>query len=367
MVNRQDAFFGRRLDVAFLGLPILLILLMALAVQAFNISLTSFTRRQTTSLIIDTFFLGTLHNFLTFWILLKLPRARQWVQDYNKKNVLSFGIRSLILSLLLFFLFGIYHRLFVVESILIYKPIQLTVDILSRVISTHHSLWQIMGISLLLAHNQSSKTAVSTDMEKFSANCRREKLLFKIFFGISAVAVILIESTHVLNWQILLPWLKPISTGATILLVLTVGAIIANQIRNPLGWDFRRTIYVSRLVIWASLLWTPYAYFLAAIIHGVEYGFVCNKMVQNDEVSKKINLFTVLILILSFAVLVRIGRFQGTVMAEQGLDIPIFILVLHSLAYVGQYLHTHIDHLMFSMRNPETRNFSGYLLTKSTE
>lgn len=361
MSGAERPFFGSVADRFFLFMPFYLIALLALFVKIFDLNFSSFSQRQATSLIIDIFFLGTLHNFLTFWVLLRSPRARQWIHEYGQKNFLTFGGHILMISLALFFVFGIYHGLLVFDQKTIRLPVQLTVDILSRVISTHHSLWQIMGISILMAH-QRRRQGNESD-QTFAKYGKREKNLFRIFFGVSAISILAIESIKAFHLSQYYSLEKPISLVTTCALFL-IGSLMVLNAKCGATWDRTRVIYLLRVFIWALLFWSPYAYFLAAAIHGLEYGFVCRKMVNNDEISGRIQLVSTLIIVLLFGAIFRAGRFEGSVAAAQGASIPVIILALHSLAYVGQYLHTHIDNLMFAMRNKETREFSGYLLSK---
>ena len=106
---------------------------------------------------------------------------------------------------------------------------------------------------------------------------------------------------------------------------------------------------------------SPYGYYTAAAIHGVEYAFVLALMI-GPKAHTRVFLGLAAFLVLGIAL--RAGTF-AFYEYELG-QAPLWIGLMMAAGQALATLHYHLDRELFTMRWPENRRFTGTPLLRST-
>ena len=305
----------------------------------------------------DVLFFNSVHASLTLWALLLLPAARPWrVAKQERPAWLGFWPKALLLMTVLAAFFAVkLGYLQVAQEI--FRPFDIAFAFIARVIPTQHTIWQVLGLSILFHQIQKRERGVTEPTPAISAHDRREKLYFLAFLALALIPPLAGRGIEI--WQIHelqssrgpLGWIiSGLLLGLTVLLV-------RHQLQSPLGADPRRALYVSRLAVWALVPISPWAFYAAAAVHGIEYVFVMWRLIPIEQRVWKRWLVPGLALFTVAGALIRYASHLGDTQAPA--QIPLWMAAAQVIVLTIQWIHYHFDRELFLMRDPATRAFTG--------
>lgn len=297
-------------------------------------------------------FLNNVHLAFTYGIVFFHPAARRWARAKAGAGPLRFWTLFWLLHAALFAGFLLLARV-------LYPAAGIRGDgsvaflLALAVVGNWHFLAQSFGISQL--HGKVASATGTAKAEK------RERALFRLL--ILAITVFLpLRFFQGEN----LP-LTALMFAATLALA---AAIIANSWLTPHWNGSSKTLFLTRLLIWPFLLLSPAANAVLRAVHGLEYLFVFRKLFSGRKAFRLPALFFAFLAL--FAPAFVASNYISRLLTRE--NSPLFdgssfgIWFLHVAFAVNltcTVSHYLIDRLLFTMRHPENRRFTGRLLTKA--
>lgn len=220
----------------------------------------------------------------------------------------------------------------------------------------HHTLWQVKGISLALSQGrQAPQRPLAESALKGSIHTYFYWLLF--FASWHPIAATVHRYTK-------LPFLKEHlkligMTSLTCMLIVIALLIYERCSTSKTPWV--QGIYLARLLSWALIPISKYGALISLSIHGIEYLFV---MFQIYSKESKYLLLKMVVGLLGIAFLMRYAVLEFNKWNWQE-PAPIGLLFLYATALTIGTAHYYWDRVLFSMKHPETRAFTGSRLQPS--
>ncbi len=305
----------------------------------------------------DVLFFNSVHAALTFWALLLLPAARPWrVAKQERPTWLGFWPKATLLMVALAAFFAVKLGYLQVPRE-IFRPFDVAFAFIARVIPTQHTIWQVLGLSILFHQIQKRERGLTEPTAEILAHDRREKSYFLAFLILALIPPLAGRSIEI--WQIhdLQSTRGPLGWIVSGLLLTLTAILVRHQLSGPLGGDPRRALYVARLAVWALVPISPWAFYAAAAVHGIEYVFVMWRLIPVEQRVWSRWLVPGLAIFAVGGALIRYASHLGdTYTTEQ---IPIWMAAAQVIVLTIQWIHYHFDRELFLMRDPATRAFTG--------
>jgi|GEM_PF-1456708 len=314
-------------------------------------------------------FFNGLHVVLTFALILGMPSLRNWVGQRYGVSVRAWGVRMLLLGLLLAAIFWAGGAYFVVESPW-RRSFTLLLLLLGISAPNFHSLWQIRGLSLLYEEKWRQTGEVTADVDRrVRQGAERERKLLNLFF----VSFVAMQAAHLVaegpRGLPLLGWmqiqLESAALGSTLRAALVALnavlalAMLANAAFSPSADRTHKPVYLMRLVLYPMSGYSLLAFAGLSALHGLEYLSVFWRVSDKAPAPQR-----------------RRVRWTGAAFMAALLPclLPQFLVLwgiwepsslLQAVAAVGiatVYVHYVVDRAVYRMRDPATRSAMGPLL-----
>ncbi len=305
----------------------------------------------------DVLFFNSVHASLTLWALLLLPAARPWRAAKKERPAwLGFWPKALLLMTVLAAFFAVKLGYLQVPRE-IFRPFDIAFAFIARVIPTQHTIWQVLGLSILFHQIQKREQGATEPTPAITAHDRWEKMYFLAFLLLALIPPLAGRSIEI--WQIheLQSSRGPLGWIISGLLLGLTGLLVRHQLQSPLGADPRRALYVSRLAVWALVPISPWAFYAAAAVHGIEYVFVMWRLIPVEQRVWTRWLVPGLALFAVGGALIRYASHLGD--AHAPAQIPVWMAGAQVIVLTIQWIHYHFDRELFLMRDPATRAFTG--------
>lgn len=142
--------------------------------------------------------------------------------------------------------------------------------------------------------------------------------------------------------------LRMVGLLSALSMLTIIGVIVLPDLFSTRGW------YNLRLVSWALIPVSRHGFIVTLAVHGIEYFFV---MLQVFSKESRHFILKTMIGLLAIAVLFRIG--VAAFNRYQPGQAPLILMITNSVALTIGVAHFYWDRVLFAMREPETRAFTG--------
>lgn len=286
-----------------------------------------------------------LHVILTFVGLAALPEMRKWLRHQ--------------LSLPRFFFFGsvvaIVLYIGAVRFVNIDKATvsgELLIGIYALLVSMHN-ISQTKGLSLL--YNRLVKPSLTAEEAQ---KAKRIETFERIGFN----AMLVFNFAY-----ILIRWLRPEYWKSDVFASFAFGiglmaiVVISNSIRYPKAFRSNKVYFLSSTLIYAFIPVLPLASLMNRALHGCEYIFLADRMVDNSKVKwSRATLALTIVPLFLFAILYS---FDWRFIPQVAQLIPRnWITPIISVVIWFEYLHYYLDGVMFRFSDPVVRANIGPLI-----
>lgn len=311
------------------------------------------SERKVLSIFTDIVFFNTLHGYFTLAMIFCLPAASTWLKERDSNGRRSFILSTSLVTVALFTCMLIFLKIINVPESFRDGSFA-TFELLLPLVQLQHFFWQMMGISIALSHLErgpNDSIEYQNEQQRISL---RERHLFMLMLLIGYVPLILRWIKKYTPAWLPTQWtIEEISLVSSLAMLCCVAAMIYN-LCTAAKFSRPRGVYLLRLISWALVPISPYAFFTSAAMHGVEYAFVLALMIGPGARAK---IFWGLGGFLALGITSRISAF-----AYREFDFghaPIWLGLIMAAGQTLETLHFHLDRELFTMRWPENRRFTG--------
>jgi hypothetical protein len=287
-----------------------------------------------------TLFLNVVHNAFSLFLVLFVPELRELTAlKANQEGPLFLGrFAALFLASFLFYFVALSASSNFVQALSLGGFLALNI---------HHGQKQTYGISLMYDKGQPS---APYGLEK---NLHRAQVIF------------LVLGVMILRYA---PWVNESGLGRAFLgamFLLCPLSLMAISMRRPDAGRSNRTIYLSRLLIQALQVFSPWMAFVPSFTHGVEYLFVVRHISQRSRFRVSVAACIFLFASSAFLIILYVPNpthgLHWIVNARTGYPETLLnLMVSVSLAFT--LLHYYFDRVYFRMADPLVRNHMAPLL-----
>lgn len=300
------------------------------------------TLRPWIQLSVAIVFFNTVHVGFTFALLLSLREFRQWIKQRSNGHTLRQWLKWLLVFSGLYYFADYSQRNLLVDAKVFF--------IFFAAVAAHHSLSQMMGISLLYNKLALQSDSTNDRQETIAQATLTEKKLFSIFIA----------------FNMLIYLLRAYDYEMPVLVALLVNGFLCYKIYRIASphkklFSSNKKIYLLRIFIvlfyFINLFWTQ---LIIAAIHGVEYIMLSIKMIWRSTERKFIAL-AIGVLIAALLIVVDLYTLlpsTGLLHVTEGQMID---LVALSTALTA--IHYYLDGLMFRFsKSPAAQEIQKLLL-----
>ena len=230
--------------------------------------------------------------------------------------------------------------------------------LLNLILSTHHMLMQMKGLSLLANRSLSKICLKNSAVDCIS---RWEKSLY---WGLVISFIFLIYFYYPLSYMggaledplrieieklISLDIVRLFFLGLNFLFV--IGIIFINASK---AWNLNKFLFSLRLFLYPLAAISPIALYGVFATHGIEYLFVFNKFVSNPQ-SEKGSLIKISLFIMALLTLSLLPRYIW----ETGSKTHFLLVLFSAFGVALNYLHYYLDRKIFSFKDKIVREKIG--------
>lgn len=307
-------------------------------------------------LAVGVIFLDGMHIIYTFIMLLCIPELRQWTRAVGNYwgNLAVIGLTTAAL----FYIFRF-------SELPIEWPILLTTIFMLDVVGpSWHTLAQIRGISFCYhsALRKAGKVPAAATITAVRAERIERHLFLLLLFGDIACSMpmVLREVGEQAFKAALL--FRPV--GITAVVTAALGILI-NSRRFPGQEQTRKTLYLTRVLVFPLRLVAGPVGLVLRISHGTEYLVVLRQMVNNSALSEsgrkrvlRLTLAASMVYIPVYVLTCKAAFLDARLWREPH-ELFFFALMIH---FVIRYVHYYMDRKLYRMSNPQTRAVVSPLL-----
>lgn len=298
----------------------------------------------------ETLFLGSTHNYLSAGVFL-LPAASTWLAQRASAGRQPIGLWSITIISVLFSFF-IWRALSGGQASESRPTIILLTDFLFTALSLHHTLWQVKGVSLTYVFQSEGEPSTPKATPRLFKN---EHTPFYLLLALVLARPIASTAQGLFPGLQELLNLRMIGLFSALAMLSIIGVMILPDLFKTRGW------YNLRLASWALIPVSRYGFIVTLAVHGIEYFFVILQIFSRE--SRQFVLKTVVGL-LTIAIAFRVG--VAAFNRYQPGHAPLLLMIVNAAALTIGVAHFYWDRVLFAMREPETRAFTGTrLLGKS--
>lgn len=301
---------------------------------------------EAVDLVSEILFLGTIHNYLSLGVFL-LPGASNWRKSRQEAGRSSILRNSIAIGLILFLFFMWRGLTRGTDFPLRHQIISIT-DGLISLFAFHHTLWQVKGISLVMNHADENSGRIK--QPNLSA-------IFLTLLGLMAIRPVISTILAIMPSPEFASSIRSVSMYSSGAMVLVVLYLILQNVRAD---NYLHALYHSRLFAWALVPISKYGFPVALAIHGIEYLFVTLQLYSQQSTGF---ILRMLIGLLCVGGLMRYFVWEYNQTTAQTTP-SLWLMILQSLAFTVGLVHYYWDRILFAMKNPETREFTGRLLLR---
>lgn len=353
--GRQIRIFPRRQEQINLILPVLFFV--GLIFEVMLGSLTSPFVKNSTSFIAKILFLNHVHVYFTLVLFLYRPEFQQWLREtraLSSTKLIEWGF--LFMCLFLFFWLGLGYLAHGSRKDIIY----LFISSFAVMVSYHHSYSQTFGLSSLYGLQFASQANSSADqIQRWRRGQQAERQLVKFMMVFHFIAMFDLLRVGYASYLV----------GVCVALGLLCALLIL-----ALNWLLPVTVRRNKTIFALRYLFFPlaplsYVCVLAILsLHGVEYLFVCRKMLANSEA--RVSGFEIRAGLFIVGLLTFVTLGDPAILGWWiGAKVPQYLHALNfmtALSTAGSYMHYHFDALIFRWSNPISKRLIAPLLLDHT-
>lgn len=302
----------------------------------------------TLDFIVDTLFFGAIHVYLTFCLLL-LPATSIWLNERKKAGRHSVALMSIVIMACLFS-FVLWRGLTFGQNTALRLNIIAVTTFLFSVLGLHYSIWQVKGLSFTIQHDSKIEP---NEILRARGFFRSDHQAFGVLLALALVMPMLHGTTRLFPMFTSDINFRMVAVTTSIAMLVVIGALVAPLFRSPSKSDVVRGWYLLRLSAWALTPLSRYGFLATGAIHGIEYFFVILQLFKGE--SRRL-LIGSTVALLSVAVFLRIAATKFT---ADPANASLVLVVLNAIALTIGATHYYWDRVLFAMRDPETRAFTG--------
>lgn len=358
-IRPQIQLYERRLEFFSLMWPAILLFFVVLNFIYFSQNLT--TDQNFYMLVLSSvFFLEVTHAFLTFVLITQLPEFKNWVKAKTGGKTHFFWIRCLTVFLIFFM------TTLAINISSVSQSLKLILLFIFLAYKSQHAIFQTQGLSL---------TYNSLYISAFNGGRESDDFLKSRFFEKCGFYVLVLMLVGTAFYKIFLENLFRIYAEnllylAPVSLVLAAFVSLAFFIKSflliPKNYLQNKFFFlISRISLYFFSFTSPFALFLYAGVHGVDYLCIYKKIIDGSNLSKKENGRVVLLtglVMLTFGSLYLVYLYFDSILLSLAPESSLAVRVIASLFMAYGGLHYYLDAYIFKMRDPINRHYIGPLM-----